>query len=343
MALGERTAALAPGQSAKLLKSHRGAWAPLVHALARGAEPSATLRALASTLSFSKRASRDFIEAALLLAGPRADLLLGRALSRLEFGDLRGALADAETVGDDDALASSFVRDFAGVLFEPFRFTPGELDLPPDVFEDLPDRPEQPLSAVNVAIAKSALRLGELRAALQRLYVASNFDAAALPPDLSHLTEGLTVELGQWQFEIEEEGKTVPITVDERLTLDTQSAVALLSRARVEWTALCFLCWGAGMTEIGQPQAINAPASFNQALGQAAQRYWRCQDQMQTSGLRARRQGVPGFQWRQFEISALSGPILQLAMNEYLEQRAILFWLADPECQSPWQDDLRPV
>jgi hypothetical protein len=159
---------------------------------------------------------------------------------------------------------------------------------------------------------------------------------------VSHLVEA-NVALGQWQFEIEEEGQPVSIAVDERLTVNMQSAVALLSRARVEWMALCALCWGAGLSEIAQPRALKPPTTFNQALGQAVQRYWRCKDQAATSGLLARRQGVPGFRWRQHDVSTLSGPLLQLASNEYLEQRAILFWLADEQCQSPWQDDLRPM
>jgi len=135
----------------------------------------------------------------------------------------------------------------------------------------------------------------------------------------------------------------VQIEVDERLTVDEKSAVALLSRARIEWTALCWLCWGAGSSAIAQPTVVQAPERFNQALGQAVQRYWRCKDQIATHGLRSRSQGIPDFTWRTFPISALSGPLLQMAASEYLEQRAILFWLADPDCQSPWQDDLRPA
>ncbi len=341
-ALSERTVALAPQRGAQLLKGQRGSWVDLVHTLARGAEPAATLRSLASALTFSKRASRDFIEAALLLAGPRPELLLSRALNCIEFADLRGALADAETLSQSDDVAATFVRDLTGVLFGAFRFLPEELELPSQSFEQLPDAPAQPLSSVNAAITKCALRLTEIRTALQRLYAASDLDPVALPPDLSHLLDDGTVELGQWQFEIEEEGSAVQISVDERLKLDRASAVALLSRARAEWTTLCWLCWGAGLTAIAKPASIEGPASFNQALGQAAQRYWRCTDQMTTAGLRSRSQGVPDFVWHGIPISALSGPLLQIAMNEYLEQRAILFWLADPDCQSPWQDDLRP-
>ncbi len=340
-ALMERTVALAPKRGAHLIKTHRGSSVDLVHALARGAEPAATLRSLASALS-SKRASRDLIAAAVLLAGPRPELLLSRALNRIEFGDLQGALADAEALGEDDATAAAFVRQLGGVLFDSFRFLPEELDLPTTTFEQLPDAPAQPVSSVNAAIAKCALRLTQIRTALQGLYRDSGLDAGALPPDLSHLLQDPSVELGQWQFEIEEDGQAVQINVDERLELDARSAVVLLSRARIEWTALCWLCWGAGLTAIGQPQAVEGPASFNRALGQAAQRYWRCTDQMTTAGLRSRSQGVPDFFWRGLPFSALSGPLLQIAANEYLEQRAILFWLADPDCQSPWQDDLRP-
>lgn len=343
-ALSERTCALSLQHSTRLLRLQRGAWLSLVHALAQGAEPSDALRALAAGIPFAKRAARNFIGAALLLApeGWRADLSLACALNRLEFGDLKGALSDADTLAEHDEVASRFVRDLSNVLFGEFPFITLESELPEAPFEELPTDPAQSLAAVNTAISKAALRLTQIRTALQSLYTASNIEAVVLPPDVSHLVQS-DVVLGQWQFEIEEEGQPVSIAVDERLVVNTQSAVALLSRAHVEWMTLCALCWGAGLAEVVQPCALNPPTKFNQALGQAVQRYWRCKDQATTSGLLARRQGVPGFRWRQFDISALSGPLLQMASNEYLEQRAILFWLADAQCQSPWQDDLRPV
>jgi hypothetical protein len=314
--------------------------------LARGADPADTLRALASALPAAKRAARDFIEAALLLAegssASKSNLLLARALNRLEFGNLQGALADAEVLARQDPIAAGFVRDFATLLFGEFRFTPADSDLRDAAVDELPSSPVQPLSSVNDAISKVALRLMQVRTALQRLYAESNLEPVTLPPDVSHLVQS-DVSLGQWQFEIEEEGQTVQIVVDERLAMDVQSAVALLNRARVEWTTLCWLCWGAGLSQVGQPRTLNPPSNFNQALGQAVQRYWRCKDQAATAGLLARRQGVPGFRWRKHDISTLSGPLLQMASNEYLEQRAILFWLADEQCQSPWQDDLRPT
>jgi hypothetical protein len=343
-ALSERTCALSLQHSTRLLKLQRGAWLSLVHALAQGAEPSDALRALAAGIPFAKRAARDFIEAALLLTpeGLRADLSLARALNRLEFGDLEGAVSEADRLAEQDEVASRFVRDLSGVLFSEFRFITLDSDLPEAPFEELPTGPAQPLAAVNTAISKSALRLTQIRTALQRLYTASSLGAVVLPPDVSHLVQS-DVVLGQWQFEIDEEGEAVSISVDERLVVNPQSAVALLSRAHVEWMTLCVLCWGSGLREVAQPSALDPPTNFNQALGQAVQRYWRCKDQATTSGLLARRQGVPGFRWRQFDITALTGPLLQLASNEYLEQRAILFWLADAQCQSPWQDDLRPA
>jgi hypothetical protein len=347
-ALLEHTCELSPQRGAQLLKTRRGVWPELVHLLAWGAAPVDTLRALATAIPFAKRAARDFLEAGLLLAddsaavGSNSELRLARALNRLEFGNLQGALADADVLGQRDAAAGRFVRAFAEVLFGEFRFVPLASDLPEGSFEELPSCPAQPLSVLNGAISKAALRLTQVRAALQRLYAESKLMAIALPPDVSHLVQG-DVSLRQWQFDIEEEGQAVKIAVDERLTVDVHSAVALLSRARVEWTALCWLCWSAGLGEVAQPQALNPPTNFNQALGQSVQRYWRCKDQVATAGLLARRQGVPGFRWREHEVSTLSGPLLQMASNEYLEQRAILLWLADDQCQSPWQDDLRPA
>jgi hypothetical protein len=42
-------------------------------------------------------------------------------------------------------------------------------------------------------------------------------------------------------------------------------------------------------------------------------------------------------------IGEMAAPIAELAADAYREMRAALFWLADPDCQSLWQDDLRPA
>jgi hypothetical protein len=41
------------------------------------------------------------------------------------------------------------------------------------------------------------------------------------------------------------------------------------------------------------------------------------------------------------EIDALSPVLVEFAAEEYLEMRAVFYWLCDEGVQSPWQNNLR--
>jgi hypothetical protein len=71
------------------------------------------------------------------------------------------------------------------------------------------------------------------------------------------------------------------------------------------------------------------------------QRVWRCRDKLRTSGLLALTQGIPGFDWEGTTIDLLPAALADVALDEYIEARAVFSWLCDPANRSPWQEDLR--
>jgi hypothetical protein len=104
---------------------------------------------------------------------------------------------------------------------------------------------------------------------------------------------------------------------------------------------MCWLCWSAGLDRVARPEAIRPPADFGQAAGMSIERLWRSRDRLITGGLRAMTQGLPGFIWEGTDIDALSPVLVEFAAEEYLEMRAVFYWLCDEGVQSPWQDNLR--
>jgi len=70
-------------------------------------------------------------------------------------------------------------------------------------------------------------------------------------------------------------------------------------------------------------------------------RFWRCRDRVHTQGMGAQTQGVPGFEWNGVDIDELPGSLTNMAMFEYQEMQALMYWLTDAEVLLPWQDNLR--
>ena len=185
---------------------------------------------------------------------------------------------------------------------------------------------------------------------------------AWLPPDPAALLPNGPVALERWEFEeIVEDGdgeeagdggapaapsdaarEPTLVTVDETLALDaTASLPSLMRLARREWRGLCWLCWSAGLDRVARPEAIHPPSDFGLAAGMSIERLWRSRDRLITGGLRAMTQGIAGFTWEGTDIDALSPVLIEFAAEEYLEMRAVFYWLCDEGVQSPWQDNLR--
>lgn len=309
-------------------------------ALVGGADPAASLRSLASALRAAPRASADLAEAAILLAPERPMAYLTRGLIRIELGDPEAAVADAARVAVESPATAQFLRDYARVIFPSFSFWPGR-EIPHSPLDNMPDEPAQPLEALRGAIQVYAARLQRIRDAVERTVGGR---PVWLPPDLSALG---AVELRAYTATITDETETgteeTEVKIDETLALDAWGLPALMRLARAQWTALCWLCWSAGLDEVALPAELRPPANFGQAAGMAISRHWRAQDAVATGGLRALTAGVPGFAWEEMEIDAVPRMFAEMACDEYLEMRSVFLFLASPENLSPFQNDLRQV
>jgi hypothetical protein len=313
-------------------------------ALVGGADPAAVLRTLASIVKGSSRAARDLVEAAILLAPDRRMPFMTRALIRLELGEVAGALEDAARVAPESADAAEFLRSYARVLFPRFDFWPGR-ETPQSPLEDMPEAPGQPLGAVQRAIQVYATRLHLVRAAL----VARVGDGVSwLPPDAATLgllpagPVALRDEVAEIQDQTDDGVESTEVEVHESLAIDASATVpGLMRMARSTWAALGWLCWSAGLREVRLPERLEPPADFGQGAGMIIARYWRAQDAVVTGGLRSMTAGVPGFSWEEMEIDGLPRHLAEMVLDEYLEMRAAILFLASPENLSPFQSDLR--
>ena len=136
---------------------------------------------------------------------------------------------------------------------------------------------------------------------------------------------------------------SIDITVDEGhgLALETATVPHILQRARADWSGLVWLCWAVGLDAPGLPDAIRPPAAFTRAAVTMLERAWRCRDKLNTAGLLALTKGIPGFEWEGTSIDLIPAALAAVALDEYVEARAVFSWLCDPANRSPWQEDLR--
>jgi tetratricopeptide (TPR) repeat protein len=349
-----RHAAGAGALAGELVQKADGRLAPLANGLPAGADAASLLRALASSLTGRDRVALDLVDAALLLAPDRAECRVTRALIDVHLGRPDDARADAARLPDELAEQREFLESYARVIFPApdFGFAPARGEIR-TAFPDVPDAPEQPLPQVLAKIEKYATRLGLVREAV-RARLPAGAAPAWLPPDPAPLLPDGPVPLERWEFEeivqdddapadvAAEEPQATLVTVDETLSIDSDAPLPSLMRlARREWTGLSWLCWSAGLDRVARPDALAPPADFGQAAGMAIERLWRSRDRLITGGLRAMTQGVPGFVWEGLEIDAMSPVLVEIAADEYLEMRAVFYWLCDQGVQSPWQDNLR--
>lgn len=334
-----------------------GAW---IQGLLEGLSPSLVLGQLGVLLLEAPRAGLDFVEAALLLEPALPTLLKVRAQLWFELGQPEIALRDAEAWASTHPEQARWVAQVARLWFPRFEFWPARVTLDLEPNPELPDQVAQPLPRLHGAIQKSALRLGRIRQAL--VFAAADAHSLGtnagppppepswLPPDLSSLLTEPWPELERYEFvdsSATEDGNPSPdddlVKVDEIVETDGLGVTALMRLARVEWTCLCWLCWGAGLERIALPDLMRPPAAFARALSKAFFQVFRVQDSRATRGLRSKARGLPAAHWEGLNVDALEPSFIDLAFLEAREMRAVLYWLGDAECRSLWQDDLRDV
>src|SRR5690606_30648035 len=137
------------------------------------------------------------------------------------------------------------------IMFPRFEFWPSACPLEPHVLDELSDTVTQDSGALRRMIGKGAVRLQRIREALRaRLRDYGQDDQPNwLPPDLAHLCRDQPTSLDCYAFEAVFEGdnadepKVDSIAVNEEVGCDGLSVTELMCRARVEWTALCWLCY----------------------------------------------------------------------------------------------------
>jgi len=265
--------------------------------------------------------------------------------------DARGDRADSGTAqaarNQPVQDAYDFLAHQLRVLQPAWRFAPAHHVLP-ELPEDIGVEPAQPLEQVQRIVGVYATRLSQLRAALQQL---RPDNPPWVPPDLDALLPSGLVELESREAVIvdeDDEGQPEEtlVTVAEAFEADflqTGTALALMAAARAAWSGLTWLLWSVGQDSVSWPQAVVPRAEYPRALGLAMQRAWRAQDTLSTGGLRAVTQGIPGFEWEGLSIDEMPRVMVEIARDEYKEQRAVLLWLSNPGNISPYQDDLRQL
>ena len=184
-------------------------------------------------------------------------------------------------------------------------------------------RVEQPLSALCHAIRCAALRSQAFRVVLL------SRAAHLAPPDLSDLVGSELVPLRRFSFYGEDEQL---VHVDETVALEGLTTLELALRARIEWSALCWLCWAAGLDSVALPTRLEARPELYSALTVASER------QAALSGSELRVDSEPHFHG--LDETVLPASALAHLAEHYREMRAVLLFASDPECQSPWQADL---
>ncbi|HET9932189.1 MAG TPA: hypothetical protein VFQ35_15910 [Polyangiaceae bacterium] len=317
----------------------------VLSAVLLGAEPSLSLCTLAKCLPGTGQVALDFVEAAILLA-PDNDAAYGmRAMTRLELGLVDQALADAERAAKFSPALTTFVREYARLLFPTWRFFPRETGIDSPALEGLSEAPRQPLESVRRTITLYATRLQRLRAAAKARLAEGEPDW--LPPELTSLMPTGPLELTRATATIvdqtEDGEEASEVIVDETLPIEGASLQTLQLLARADWAALTWLCWVSGLDHVAMPDTFSPRANFAAAASQAIVRAGRIADVVATGGLRARMQGAPSFEWEGFDVDGLPASFARIAMTELVQVRAMFLWLCFAENVSPFQGDLQEL
>ncbi|HEX5100220.1 MAG TPA: hypothetical protein VFV94_12000 [Polyangiaceae bacterium] len=344
--LRDRAIALAPEaarEQARLADEARASMGSLLGALLSGAEPAATLCSLAMAVPTTTRASLEYVEASLRLDPGRERTRAARALLRVEHGDREGALEDAAALPRESASTFEFLRALVRVAYPSFAFAPAAEPLVAPDEELVPVEAAQPLEAVRRMASLYATRIELVRREIMRRLGSA---PAWLPPDLSALLPDGLLELKRGTVRIEDEGEEGVEVSDVELneTLDLGRTVrGLLELARGDFTALSWLCWSAGLDHVALPESLTPRALFSAAAHRATVRCFRAHDELRSIGLVAASRGVQPFEWEGMRTDTMPKELTEVAAREYLELRALFFWLLFPQNQSPFQADLRQI
>ncbi|MEI9942066.1 MAG: hypothetical protein WDO69_33040 [Pseudomonadota bacterium] len=248
----------------------------------------------------------------------------GQLLAEI-FEDEQGQrLADAEGVPGANGWPEPLREREDDVLAFGFDFWPGRESFAGASEADQASV-EQSLPAVRQAIQRSAQRLLAFRRELL------NRGVSLVPPDISRLIADFGLSLRRFSFETEYDDGKVTVSVDETPVL-SGSTRELCTRARLEWTALCWLCWAVGLDQIALPERLESHEDLYAALVSASER------QAGLTGHDLKPSAAPHFHG--LDETRLPASALAHLADHYREIRAVLLFLSDAECQSPWQDDL---
>ena len=329
-----------------------------VQGLVAGMDPALVFDQLASLLLSRPSAGVDFSELSVALAPQRHTFCVTRALLRFELGQPAAALQDLSRLEQAQSASAQLIADYRRLVFPEFGFWPDKSAFTLPENPELPEQVEQSLGEVQRAFQKSAVRLDVIRNALLEQLETSQ-PPAWLPPDPRDFCDSLDIELEQYSFgeswagpgagfgarsedpDEPDPGDEDLIQVDERISVEGLGITQLMRLARVEWTCLCWLCWGAGLKSVAFPTELGPCPDYARAMATAFFRVFRVADSLQTVGLRSRSRGLPSVEWEGHDSDTLNAVFAPMAEREAYEMRAVLFWLGDRQCRSLWQDDLR--
>lgn len=352
MPLGdERAGALA---DTAIAGAGKGAYV-LVDALKRGAAPAPLLASLATALvGHHDRVALDLVTAALVLAPGVLAAHTTRALIHAALGEPAAAAGDVDIVRAASPESGAMLDLYLRVYFPRFDFWPARVRL-----EAVTDSEAigitRSVAEVRDVIQRYATRLARSRAVLSLRH---DPGSPFMIPDLAAMLPAGPLTLARWSFAMtaeeysggnpaasEHDGESIEITVDEAAGLaDEHTALLPLMRgARKDWAALTWLCWAVGLDAVGLPDVLAPRPNFGDAALAMEQRTWRCHDRLNTMGLLAMTKGIAGFDWEGAPIDEVPRSMIEVALDEHVEARAVFSWLCDETNRSPWQDDLRRI
>jgi len=178
---------------------------------------------------------------------------------------------------------------------------------------------EQSAEAMRSAVARAAQRVQACR----ELALARGL--SSVPPDVHALAADTPPRRGYFESD---EGEM--IRIDETLELAHLTERGLELRSRLEWLGLCWLCWSAGLNAVQGVDRVLPRPEFHAVLATVATRIERLQALEPSSDRHFHR----------LDEARLPASALAILAQYYREIRAALLFSGDPECRSPWQDDL---
>jgi hypothetical protein len=181
----------------------------------------------------------------------------------------------------------------------------------------------QPLQALRDAIVRAGQRLAAYRAALRRKA------PELVPPDVSALVKQ---PLPLRRQSVVLPGSEMLALIDEEPSVRDRTPQELALKARLEWTTLCWLCWAAGLDRIALPERLTPRPELYAALLHASSR---------VAALDGAELSLEAYgHFHGLDETCLPASALSHLADHYREIRAVLLFVSDAECVSPWQDDL---